>query len=133
MRASPIPPSEIQHEILRVLWRRGEATVVEVHAELKEQRDLAPTTVATTLSRMEKKGLVRHRTEGRQFVYEASVSEQEVRRAMVRTLTERLFEGDVAALVSHLLDGRDVSPGDLERVKAMIRRREQELEANHGD
>lgn len=123
--------TELQLSLLRVLWERGEATVIEVQEALAPERRLAQTTVATLLSRLEKKGLLDHRTEGRQFVYRAVVSEQEVRRAMVDEfsgLADELFRGDVAALVSHLLTAQEVAPDDLARVKALIEARERELE-----
>lgn len=125
--------SELQHAVIRVLWDRREATVSEVHTELRAARNLAPTTVATLLTRMEKKGWVAHRSEGRQFVYSAVISEQEVRRSVVSDLAERVFEGDVAAVVNQLLDARDVSPDELARVRRLIEAKERELEAKNDD
>jgi len=116
--------SDLQLAIMHVLWRQGEATVAEVHASLQPGRGLAPTTIATVLSRLEKRGLVAHRSEGRQFVYRSLVSEQEVRRTMVSELTDLLFAGDAAELVSHLLSGREVGHEDLARVKALIEAQE---------
>jgi predicted transcriptional regulator len=117
--------TDLQIAIVRVLWDRGEATAAEICDALRPERGLAPTTIATLLSRLEKRGVVRHRTEARQYVYRATVSEGEVRRSMVGELTERLFGGDIAALMTHLLSAREVSPGDLERVKALIVAHEQ--------
>lgn len=114
------PLTELQVALLRVLWERKEATVAEICAALRSERPLAPTTVATLLSRLEKRGVVRHRTVARQYVYRAVVSEQEVRRSMVGDLTERLFDGDVAALVSHLLTSEAVGPDDLQKVRALL-------------
>src|SRR5512137_2337181 len=98
---------DLQHAIMRVLWRRGEATAAEVHAALLPERGLAPTTIATMLRKMEDKGVVAHRSEGRQFVYHTTVSEAEVRRSMVDEDVERLFAGDPAALVSYLVADRE--------------------------
>ncbi len=117
--------SELQLSIMRVLWERREVTAAEVHDALRGERDLAPTTVSTVLSRLEKRGVVGHRTEGRQFIYRALVSEGEVRRSMVSDLGERLFAGDVSAFLSHLLTERDVTPGDLTRMRELIDRMEQ--------
>ena len=61
-----------------------------------------------------------HTVQGRQYVYRARVSEGEVRRSMVSGLTDLLFGGDVAALMSHLLDAGSVRPGDLEKVRGLI-------------
>lgn len=111
--------SDLQLDLLRILWDRGEASASEVHAALAG-RELAPTTVATMLARLEKRGVLTHRAVGRQFVYRPAVSEQQVRRSMLERLTETFFRGDVSALVSHLVAGRDVAPGDLERVKRLL-------------
>lgn len=114
--------SELQLQVMRVLWMRGEATAAEVHAELQEQRGLAFTTVATVLSRLEKRQLVDHRSEGRQYVYHALVSEKEVRQSMVADLVERVFRGDAAALVNHLITEAEIDAGDLAKVKSLIAR-----------
>ena len=105
---------------MRILWDRAEATVVEVQTRLRAERDLAQTTIATLLSRLEKRGVVEHRLDGRQFVYRALVTEQEVRRSMVSELTTLLFDGRPEALMSHLLRSREMAPGDLDLVKRMI-------------
>ena len=110
----------LQLSMLRVLWDRGEATVTDIWEALQEERGLAQTTLATMLSRLERRGVVTHRTQARQFVYRALVSESEVRHSMVSELTSRLFEGDVPALVSHLLTAQDVSPGDRTRIREML-------------
>jgi len=118
---------DLQHAIMRVLWERGEASVAEVHRVLLEERSLAPTTVATMLMKMEKKGVVGHRAEGRRFIYRPRVSEAEVRRSMVDELTGRLFDGNVAALVSHLLHEHDASPEDLDVLRRIVERFEEAL------
>ena len=122
--------TELQIGLLRVLWDRGEATVAEICDALRPSRALAPTTVATLLSRLERRGVVRHRTVSRQFIYAAVVSESEVRQSMVSDLTEQLFDCDVAELVSHLLSAREISSGDLEKVKELIADHESRLEAS---
>lgn len=112
--------TELQIAILRVLWERGQATVADICEALRPERGLALTTVATLLSRLEKRGVVAHETRARQYVYHPLVTEADVRHSMVRELTEQLFDGNVAALVSHLLSEREISPGDLDRVRAML-------------
>lgn len=122
----PLELSELQLAVMRVLWQKKKAAVAEVQEALKSERDLALTTVATVLTRLEKAGLVVHRASGRHYLYRPLVSEEEVRRSMVSVLAERLFEGDVAALVSHLVNAREVKPGDLARVKQLIEAKERE-------
>ena len=122
--------TDLQVAIMRVLWDRTQATVAEIHEALLPDRGLAPTTVATLLSRLEKRGIVKHRTASRQYVYYPAISEGEVRRSMVSDLAERLFDGDVAELVSHLLSEREMSAGDLEKVKELIASHEARLEVS---
>ncbi len=124
--APSIELSELQLAVMRVLWQRSRATVAEVQEALEPERGLALTTVATVLTRLEKARLVAHRPAGRHYVYRPLVSEEEVRRSMVSALAERLFEGDVAALVSHLVSAREIEPGDLARVRKLIEAKERE-------
>ena len=112
--------TELQVAILRLLWGRGEASGAEVWEALYPERGLAQTTIATLLSRLERRGVVARRAVERQYVYRALVSEGEVQESMVSELTERLFDGDVTALVNHLLTSNDIAPGDLERLRGLI-------------
>ena len=113
--------TELQLSILRLLWQRGEATVAELWEALYDERRLAQTTVATLVARLQRRGIVVRRTRDRQFLYRATITEADVQHSMVSELTERLFAGDPAALVNHLLSASDMTPGDLARVKRMIR------------
>ena len=116
--------TELQLAILQVLWDRTEATTQDIHSQLHDDRGLALTTVATLLSRLERRGILEHRKDGRQYVYRALVTQPEVRRSKIRELTETLFEGDATALISHLVRSDETGQGDLERIKAMITRAE---------
>jgi predicted transcriptional regulator len=111
---------DLQLAIMRVLWTRGEATVAQVHQDLEPERGLALTTIATMLSKMEKKGVVNHRSEGRVFVYLPTVSEETVNRSMVADLTEPLFEGSTAMLVNHLLTQQEIDPRELKEIRRLI-------------
>ena len=111
---------DLQLAIMRVLWELGEATVTDVHQALLDQRGLAPTTIATMLKKMEDKGVVEHRAEGRKFIYRPTVSEDQVTRGMVADLTERLFGGDRVALVSHLISRHEIRPDELSELERMI-------------
>lgn len=113
---------DLQLAIMRVLWQRGEAAAAEVHEALLAERGLAPTTIATMLTKMERKGVVAHRAEGRRFLYRPTVSEPQVRSSMVGELTERLFGGDRVALVSHLLAEHDLDPAELAELRRLTDR-----------
>ena len=113
---------DLQYAIMRVLWQHGEASSADVHQALVEERGLAPTTIATMLRKMEDKGIVTHRSEGRQYLFRATVTEPEVQRSMVDELLDRVFAGDPAALVSHLVaDGR-IDDDELRRLQELLDR-----------
>ena len=119
--------AELQLAIMQVLWERGEATVGEVRDALEPGRPLAYTTIGTMLAKMEEKGQVTHRSDGRVNIYRARIQQEQVSRSMVTDLVERLFAGDVTQMVCHLLEGCEADRNDLAQLKTLIRQKEQEL------
>ena len=98
--------SDLQLDLMRVLWARDEASVADIAAAL-DDRDLAHTTVATVLTRLAKRGLVSARRDGRQF----------------GGLLRGVFGGDPKALLAHLVDEREVNSRDLDRVRELLARK----------
>lgn len=113
---------DLQLRILKELWAQGEASVSKVHAVVGSERSLAHTTIATMLRKMEERGLVAHREEGRSFVYRAAVRAEEVNQSVTRHFVERLFKGSLSSAMSHLLQTRDVSREELDELAKMIAR-----------
>ena len=111
---------DLQLRIMQILWAREEATVAEVFDELGKGADLAYTTVSTMLRKMEARGLITHRSEGRSFVYRAKVASEAVSRSMIDHLVDRMFEGNLTAAVNHLLTTREVSREELKALERLI-------------
>ena len=118
---------DLQLRIMKILWERQEATVADVHAALAGGKNLAYTTIATMLRKMEGKGLVTHRAEGRSFVYAPRVAEADVSRSMANHLVDRLFEGSLTEVVTHLLSTREVSRSELAALEKLIAERKKKL------
>ena len=114
---------DLQLKIMKVLWERRETTIAEVHEALRGERDLAYTTMATMLRKMEARGLVRHRLDGRSFVYRPAVAAEAVSRGMADHLLDRLFEGSLADMFGHLLTHREVSREELSKLEKLIAER----------
>lgn len=112
--------SDIQLLLMRSLWDAGRATTAEVHERVGKPRQLAYTTVATLLTRLEKRGLVKSVKEQGERVFKPTVTETEVTRSMVSSLVETLFRGDPSALVSHLVNEKDIGKGDIEAVRKLL-------------
>lgn len=111
---------DLQLRIMKILWRLDEASVSAVHQELSAETQLAYTTVATMLRKMETRGLVMHQKHGRRFVYSAAVPAEAVTRSMANDVIDRLFEGNLADMVSHLLSTREISPAELRELEKLI-------------
>ena len=114
---------DLQLRIMQVLWDKGESTVGGVFADIRKERGLAYTTIATMLRKMEARGLVNHRADGRTFVYRAAVDADSVTSNMSEHLLDKMFEGSLADLVSHRLKTRDVSRDELTRIEKLIAER----------
>jgi predicted transcriptional regulator len=119
--------TEAELRIMRILWERGELLVSELVAAMPESTPLAYTSVLTTVRILEQKGYVRHRQEGRAFVYRPCVAEHEASRSEVRHVLHRFFGNSPERLLLTLLGDDDVSPDELQRLKTAIAQAESTL------
>jgi len=121
-RKAAAPPrlTASQLTVMQVLWSRDEASVTDVQRAMTGRR-LAPTTVATMLVRLEQRGLVSHRAEGRQYIYRSRVSPADVRETVTRELLRNLFDGDVTAFVTQLLDSRKLTREEVADLQRLVR------------
>ena len=101
------------------LWRLGSATVADTAAGIGIPA-LAYTTVLTVLRTLERKGYVRHRPEGRAYVYEPAVDREAVRRNVVGYVLQQFFDGSPRALLLNLLESESVDQTELRRLRALI-------------
>jgi len=111
---------KVQLQIMRVLWRHGEATARQITEELCGAQPIAHSTVQTLLRKMEAKGAVTHAVLDRTFVFRPLYRETDVTETALSDLLTRLFDGSVYGLVAHLLRSQEVSPDELARLRALI-------------
>jgi predicted transcriptional regulator len=111
--------------LMQVLWEKGRATVGDVVGSLPADPRLAYSTVLTTLRILEVKGYVRHTKEGRAFVYEPIVVQEEASRKALDYLVNRFFGGSCELLVVNLLKEETIGRAELGRIKKMIAESEQ--------
>jgi predicted transcriptional regulator len=113
--------TEVELELMRILWRIGQGTVREVMAALPKQRDLAYTSVSTMLRILEQKGFVRVLSaSGRSHVYAPTVAKPQYESRNLRHLVGRLFEGNPASLVRRLVDATPLSDDDLRDLRDLL-------------
>src|SRR5262245_3309515 len=106
--------------LMHVLWDKGEASVGAVVEALQERPKPAYNTVLTLLRILERKGYVKHRKDGRAFVYLPTIDRQHARKSALKTLVNRFFEGSPRLLVLNLLEDEQLSPEALEQLKKQI-------------
>lgn len=116
--------TSLQIAVLRVFWEHGEATVSDVQRYIDSSKPLAATTVATLLKRLETRGVLARRKEGRQYVYRALVDADAVGRSMASGLVDDVYAGRVPGLFAHLFEERSISAEDIAEMKRLIRKAE---------
>ena len=117
-RSNTLTQAELR--LMRLLWSIGECSVQDLVSAMPEAGRLAYTSVLTTIRILEDKGYVRHRQQGRAFVYTARVAEHDAQQHEVRHVISRFFGDSRERLMLALLGDDDVSTDELERLKKAI-------------
>lgn len=105
-------------DVMSVLWEIGDGTVAEVRERLPA--DLAYTTVLTILRKLETKGLLRHKIEGRAHRYIPRVAQKNARRTVLGRLIDKLFDGSPEQLLAHLVDDHNLTPAQVKRMRERL-------------
>jgi BlaI family penicillinase repressor len=105
-------------DVMAVLWELESATVAEVRERLGD--DLAYTTVLTILRTLEDKGYVDHTQEGKAYRYHPAVERERAGASAVTRLVGKMFRGEPELLLTHLVEDRDLSTEDLERMRRLL-------------
>jgi predicted transcriptional regulator len=112
--------TQAELRLMKVLWSRGESTVADMVTATSEESALAYTSVLTTIRILETKGYVRHRQEGRAFLYSSNIGELEASRSEVRHVMQRFFGNSRERLLLSLLGDDEIGPAELRRLKEAI-------------
>ncbi len=121
-------PTDSELEILQVLWANGPSSVRFVHEQISQQRDVGYTTVLKLMQIMAEKGLAGRDTSKRTHIYRARVAEEETQQNLLRRFMDTTFRGSASKLVLQALGNAKTSPEELDEIKALIQRMEDEQE-----
>ncbi len=115
------PLTELENEVMQVVWDTGPCAVEAVHQVVSQNRDLKETSVRTILRRLEQKGYLRHEEQGRAYVYRAAEPARSLAARAVRQIIDRFCKGSVEELVNGMVEGKMLSKGELERLEEFVR------------
>jgi BlaI family penicillinase repressor len=122
--------SDLENKVMRVVWRQGKVTAEAVRAALGALAPLKDSTIRTILRRLEQKGYVSHESEGRTYVYSATVAQRNVAADAVRGIIQRFCNGSVEDLLLGMVDREVVSPETLQELAQRIADSEKSGETN---
>ena len=117
---------ELQAEVMEIVWDLGEASVAQVHERIMRRRKVTYTTVLVAMQKLDKTGWLKHRREGRAYVYEPGRSREAAHGNLVKDLLKQAFGGDPHLMLSHLLDQHPMSDSKLTELKTLIEAKRKE-------
>lgn len=127
-RPSSKHPTELELEILKVLWQAGPVTVRQVREALAPVRRLAHTSVITVMNIMVDKGYLARRKRGPSYVYRPRVSQEATTGRMLRDLVDRVFDGSASAVMVNLLESGELNDAEIKRLRKLLNRKSVESE-----
>ena len=113
-------PTDAELEILKVLWERGPTGLGQIHAEIQEGRQVALTTIATTLKTMLAKGLVMRDDGPRGYMWSAAASRRSTASGLLGKVVQHVFDGSARRLVAHLIQEGALDDRDRDEIRALL-------------
>jgi len=120
MRPASRYPTELELEILKVLWRDGPAPVRHVREALATARDLAYTSVMTVMNIMTEKGYLSRARKRGVYVYRPRITRQWTARRILGDVVDRVFDGSATAVMLHLIESGQINDAELESLRKLL-------------
>src|SRR5580658_7543834 len=117
------PLTELENEVMQAVWEAGPCSVEAVHQNISRNRRLKETSTRTLLRRLEQKGYLRHKAEGRAYIYRAVEPARNLAARAVRQIIDRFCEGSVEELISGMVDAKVLSKNEIDRLEELVRGR----------
>ena len=117
-------PTELELQILKILWEKSPQLVRDIRDRLaKLGRDIAHTSVITTLNTMVKKRIVIHKREGNAFLFSPRITREQVSRSVLGDIVNRVFDGSAKAVLLGVFEQNDIDLGELKELRKLIDQR----------
>jgi len=115
-------PTDAELEVLQVLWANGPSSVRFVNTELSKNRNVVYTTTLKMMQVMVDKGFLKRDTSERTHLYEAAIAQEEIQQSLLDKLVKTAFKGSPLNLVLQALGHEKTSAEDLEKIKKIIKK-----------
>ena len=117
-------PTELELRILKILWGKSPQLVRDIRNELaKLGRDIAHTSVITTLNTMVKKRIVIRKREGNAFLFSPRITREQVSRSVLGDIVNRVFDGSAKAVLLGVFEQNEIDRGELKELRKLIDQR----------
>lgn len=127
VRTAAEQPTELELQLLKLLWEKSPQPVREVRDSLaKSGRDIAHTSVITTLNTMVKKQLLTRQKEGKAFLFAPCVTREQVSRTVLGDMVNRVFDGSAKAVLLGIFEHNDIDRNELKELRKLIDQRMKE-------
>ena len=117
------PLTEVELQLMNVIWTLGSCTVKDVLTEINKERELAYTSIATIMKILETKGFVKSIKDDKAHIYSPVIAKEDYETQSLDHLAENLFHGDPTIMVMRLLNDSQISKKDLEAIKQVLEAR----------
>lgn len=114
------PLTEVELEMMNVIWRIGPCSINQMLDELPSDRDLAYTTVSTMVRILEQKNFVTSTKAGRSHLYQAAIAKGDYQVKSITEVVKNVFDGLPAALIKQLLNSKNISANDLQEIRNIL-------------
>jgi predicted transcriptional regulator len=108
--------SELEHQLMEILWKRGPGTAEQIRESLAPRHELKDSTVRTILKRLQEKGYITHKIQGKAYVYSVVEKPRNVAVRAVRQIIDRFCDGSLEQLLVGLVENEVVDRAELEQL-----------------
>ncbi len=116
----PLQISDSEWDVMEAIWSASACTAADVIKQLRATHDWNPSTIRTLLARLVEKGALAYDVDGSRYIYRPAVSRQRCVRQEGRSFLEKVFGGDVAALLAHFVAEASLDPDQIEQLRQML-------------
>ena len=113
--------TEVELELMTIIWGIGQGSVADVIARLPKGRDLAYTSVSTILRILEQKGTLKSRKEGRGHVYIPLLKKAEYEKRAIKHVVDHVIQGSPVDLVKRLLGSHTLKESEIQEIRALLK------------